>query len=141
MRLDASPCREDHELSQRPVVKVVEFDGDPRMPGAPKKRLVLRDLCASLFARDGWEAFIGYSVLEEEDDVAGPSSHLEVVAGRKGVSSSSCVCRRVRGRRFAELLTEAVADDGLLLFIAIGPSFGVQVALTFGCGELTPAKW
>ena len=26
IRLDASPCREDHELSQRPVAKLDEFD-------------------------------------------------------------------------------------------------------------------
>ena len=40
-----------------------------------------------------------------------------------------------------ELLTEAVADDGLLMFITAGASFGVQAALTFGCGEITPATW
>ena len=110
------------------------------MPGVPRKRLVLRDLWASLSACAGWEGSIGDSALEEKDEVAGPSSHLEVVAGRGGVSLSSCACRRVRGRRVVEMLTEAVADDGLLMFIAAGASFGVQSALTFGCGELTPAK-
>ena len=93
------------------------------MPGAPRKRLVLRDLGGSLSARVGWEELIRDSVLEE--DVAGPSSHLEVVAERERASSSSCVCRRVRGRRFVELLTKAVADDGLLMFIAVGANFGV----------------
>ncbi len=39
-----------------------------------------------------------------------------------------------------ELLTEAVADDGLLIFIAARASFGVQAALTFGWGDLDPAK-
>lgn len=111
------------------------------MPGALKKRLVLRDLCTSLSASDGWEDFIGDPVLGGEDDVAGPSSHLEGFAGREGVSSSSGVCRRVRGRKVVELLSEAVADEGLLMFIAVGPSFGVQAALTFGYGKFTPAKW
>ena len=73
----------------------------------------------------------------EEDDVAGPSSHLEAVAETEGASSSSCVCRRVRGRNVVELLIEAVADDGLLMFIATGASFGVQAALKFGRGEVT----
>ena len=140
MKLDASPCREDHELSQRPVAKADGFDRDPNMPGTPRKRLVLRDLCASLSIRVGREEFIGDSALEEEDNVAGPSSHLEVVAEWEG-ASSSCVCRRVRGRKVVELLTEAVADDGLLMFIGAGASFGVQAALTFGCGEITPTKW
>lgn len=107
------------------------------MPGTPRKRLVLRDLSA----RFGREGCIGDSALEGVEDVAGPSSHLEVVAEREGVSWSSCVCRRVRGRKVLELLTEAEADDGLLMFIAGGGSFGVQAALTFGCGEITPAKW
>ena len=40
-----------------------------------------------------------------------------------------------------ELLTEAVADEGLLMFIAVGASFGVQAALTFGWGDITPVKW
>ena len=39
-----------------------------------------------------------------------------------------------------ELLTEAVADNGLLMSIAAGASFGVQAALAFGCGEITRAK-
>ena len=125
MRLDASPCKEDHGLSQKLVANVDVFDGEPSMPGTPRKRLVLRDLCASLSARVGREESIGDSALEEEEDVAGPSSHLEVVAERKDASWSSCVCRRVRGRKVAELLTEAVADDRLLMFIAAGPGFGV----------------
>ena len=70
----------------------------------------------------------------------GPSSHLEAVAERKVASWSSCVCRRGRGRKVAELLTEAVADDGLLMFIAAGPGFGVQAALTFGSRETISAK-
>lgn len=109
------------------------------MPGTPRKRLVLRDLCVSLSARICWEELIGDSALEEEDGVAGPSSHLEVVAVIEGASSSSCVCRRVRGRKVVELLIEAVADDGLLMFIATGASFDVQAALKFGRGEITPA--
>ena len=83
---------------------------------------------------------MGDSALEEEEDVVGPSSHLEVVAERKDASWSSCVCRRGRGRRVAELLTGAVADNGLLMFIAAGPGFGVQAALTFGSGEIISAK-
>ena len=102
---------------------------------------MLRDLCASLSARIGREDLVGDSALEEEDDVAGPSSHLELVAELDGASSSSCVCRRVRGRKVVELLSEAVADDDLLMFIATGASFGVQAALIFGRGEITPAKW
>lgn len=93
------------------------------MLGAPRKRLVLRDLCASLSAPGCRRQFIGDSVLEEEDDVAGPSSQLGVFAKRGGTSSSTSVCRRVRGRRVVELLAEAVADDGLLEFIAVGPTF------------------
>lgn len=93
------------------------------MPGALRKRLVLRDLCASLSARGCRMQFIGDSALEEEDDVVGPSSQLGVVAEKEGTSSSTCVCRRVRGRRVVELLTEAVADDGLLMFIAVGATF------------------
>ena len=81
------------------------------------------------------------SAFEGEDDVAGPSSRLEVVAKRESASSSSCVCRQIRGRKVVELLTEAVADEGLLMFIAVGASFGVQAALTFGWGNITPAKW
>ena len=110
------------------------------MPGTPRKRLLLRDLCASLSTRVGREACIGDAALTEEDDIAGPSSHLEVVAEREFASSSSCVCRRVRGRKVVELLTEAVAEDGLLMFIAVGASFGVHAALTFGRGEITPAN-
>ena len=110
------------------------------MPGAPRKRLVLRDLCSSLSARVCREGFVGDSALEE-DDAAGPSSHLEFVAEREGASSSSCFCRRVRGRKVVELLTEAVTDKGLLVFIAAETSSGVQAALTFGYGEITPAKW
>ena len=64
-----------------------------------------------------------------------------MVEGRKEASWSSCVCRRGRGRNVAELLSEAVADDGLLMFIAAGPGFGVQAALTFGFGEIISAKW
>lgn len=110
------------------------------MPGAPRKRLVLRDPCSSLSARVCREGFIGDSALEEEDDTTGPSSHLEFVAEREGASSSPCVCRRVRGRKVVELLTEAVTDKGLLVFIAAEASSGVQAALTFGYGEITPAK-
>ena len=40
-----------------------------------------------------------------------------------------------------ELLTEAVADEDLLMFIAGGASIGVQAALTFGLGAISPAKW
>ena len=83
---------------------------------------------------------MGDSALEEEEDVVGPSSHLEVVAGSRDASWSSYVGRRERGRRVAELLTEAVADHGLLMFIAAGPGFGVQAALTFGSGEIISAK-
>lgn len=101
--------------------------------------MVLRDLCASRSARICWEEFDGISALKEEDDVAGPSNHLEAVAELEGASSSSCVCRRVRGRNVVELLTEAVADDGLLMFIAAGAKFGVQAASKFGLGEVTPA--
>ena len=64
-----------------------------------------------------------------------------MVAGRKEASWSSCICRRGRGRKVAELLSEAVAEDGLLMFIAAGPGFGVQAALTFGFGEIISAKW
>ena len=35
-----------------------------------------------------------------------------------------------------ELLSEAVSDEGLLIFIAVGASFGVQATLTFGWGVL-----
>lgn len=89
----------------------------------------------SLSACFDWEESVKNSVLEEGDDVAGPSSHLEVVAEREYASSSSSVCRRVRGRKVVELLTEAVADEGLLMFIAVWTSFGVQAALTFGCRD------
>ena len=105
------------------------------MPVAPRKRLLLRFLCASGSARLDREGFVGDSALEEEeDDVVGPSSHLEFFAEGVG-ASSSYVCRRVRGRRVAELLTEAVADDGLLIFIAVGASFGVQAASRFWLGR------
>ena len=95
----------------------------------------------SLSVRLRQDKFVGDSALEEEDDVGGPSSHLVLVVKMKGASSSSCVCRRTRGRRVVELLTEAAADEGLLMFIAGGTSFGVQAALTFGWGKSTPAKW
>ena len=111
------------------------------MLDAPGKRLLLRVLSVSLSARLRQEKFVGDSALEEGHDVGGPSSHFVVVVKREGASSSSCVCRRTRGRRVVELLTEAVADDGLLMFIAGGASFGVQAALTFGWGKMTPAKW
>ncbi len=90
------------------------------MPGTPRKRLVLRDLCAYCSARACREMFIGDSALEEEDGVGGPSSHLGFFADSEGTSSSSCVCRRGRGRKVVELLTEAVTDEGLLVFIAAG---------------------
>ena len=77
MRLDASPCREDHELSQRLVAKVDESDGDPIMSDGPRKRLLLRVLCASLSTRPLQERFAGDSALEE-DKAGGPSSHLVV---------------------------------------------------------------
>lgn len=95
------------------------------MPDAPRKRLVLRDLCASLSARVGREELIGDSALGEHD-VVGPSSHLEVVAEKEGASLSPCVGRRVRGRKVVELLSEAVADDGLLMFIAVGANLAFK---------------
>lgn len=58
------------------------------MPGAaPRKRLLLRVLCVCLSARLDREGFVGDSALEEEDNVVGPSSHLELVAEGEGVSS------------------------------------------------------
>ena len=78
MRLDANPCREDHELSQRVVAKIEESDRDPIASDAPRKRLLLRVLCASLSARLRQERSAGDSALEE-DEAGGPSSHLVFV--------------------------------------------------------------
>ena len=78
MRLDANPCREDHELSQRLVAKADESDRDPITSDASRKRLLLRILCASMSARLRQERFAGDSALEE-DEAGGPSSHLVVV--------------------------------------------------------------
>ena len=79
MRLDANPCREDHELSQRLVAKVDGSDRDPITSDAPRKRLPLRDLCASLSARLRQERLAGDSAREEEDEAGGPSSNLVMV--------------------------------------------------------------
>ena len=78
------------------------------------------------------ERFVGDSALEEEHDVEGPSSHFVAAVETEGASSSSCVCRGKRGRKVVELLTEAVVDNGLLMFIAGGASNGAQATLTFG---------
>ena len=112
------------------MAKVDGFGGESVMPGAPRKWSPLRVPCASLSARLGWLRSIGEYTLAEEEDTAGPSSHLDCVAKVNGVPSSSYVCRRVRGRKVVELLTEAVADEGRLMFIAARASFGVQAALT-----------
>ena len=71
------------------------------------------------------------SALEDGLDVEWPSSHIDVAA-ESNVPSWSCVCRHVRGRKVVELLSEAVADDGLLILITAKTSFAVQGASTFG---------
>ena len=63
---------------------------------------------------------MGEGALEDEEDIAGPSSQFG--APRKGIdaaSSSSCVRRRFRGRKIVELLAEAVLDFGRSILLIV----------------------
>lgn len=127
-KLDAKPCIEDHELSQRPVEDVDGGDWDFKTLGRPTKRLLLRDLGGSLSVHGGGSVWgIGEAALVEEEDAAGPSSPFGVKSERDGVSSFSWIWRRVRGRRVVELPAEAAEDVGLLMLIEMARR-GLNVA-------------
>lgn len=123
-------CKDDQELSQRPVAKLEGVVFDARILGTPKNRLLLREAWVPPTVLGG----LGERVLAAGDgllvkgDAEGPSTQLGFPSKKTAsLPSSSVVRRRFRGRKVVELLAEAEVEES---FIALEAKSGLSTSLT-----------